>query len=57
MDLKEEDVFLTILGALLVTSDQSRSVSDLALSAKDMTKEVLSVTGKMSKSKDDDATR
>lgn len=51
MDVKEEDVFLMVMQGYLTTpSKANHSATDLALMAVDLTKEIMSVVGKMSKS-------
>ncbi len=50
MNVKEEDVFLIVLEGCLNNAPSSRSATDVTLAAKDITNEIMSVVGKMSKS-------
>ena len=50
MNIKQEDVFLIVLEGCLKNAPASRSAADITLAAKDITNEIMSVVGKMSKS-------
>ena len=56
LNIKEEDVFLMVLcGYLSAPSKDCHSATDLTLMAVDVTKEIMSVVNKMSKSSEKDS--